>query len=235
MQIESITHVGLLRKNNEDRFLVNVLDNGRFLLVIADGMGGHAAGEIAAELAVSSFEGWSPAGADIRAELLGRIKTAHEAVVERSLAVPSFRGMGTTLTALLFDNGVGFWAHVGDTRISHYHGGALVRITDDHTVAGMLFKDGEITMEQARVHPYSSVLTRCVGCEHHEPDSGVFRLEEGDCVLLSSDGLHDLIPDSRIASFLSADSALKEKLAGMLAACLDAGGRDNITAVIASI
>ena len=99
----------------------------------------------------------------------------------------------------------------------------------------MLVKEGEITREEARVHPYSSVLTRCIGCEEHEPDSGVFQLTEGDCVLLSSDGLHDLIPEDRIAAFLSAGIALKEKLAGMLAACLDAGGRDNITAIIAGI
>lgn len=235
MQIESITHVGLFRKNNEDRFLVNVLDEERALLVIADGMGGHAAGEIAAEIAVSSFEGYRPAGADICAELLDRMKKAQEAVVERSRAVPSFTGMGTTLTALMLAGRSAFCAHVGDTRIYHHHQGALVRVTEDHTIAGMLLKKGEITREQARVHPYGSILTKCIGCESHEPDSGVFHLTQGDSILLSSDGLHDLIPDSRIAAFLSSDLALTEKLVEMLAACLEAGGRDNITAVIARI
>jgi serine/threonine protein phosphatase PrpC len=235
MIIESTTHVGLHRKNNEDRFLVNVLDDERTLLVIADGMGGHAAGEIAAELAVSTFEGYRPTGPDICAELRERMQKAQEAVVARSLAVPSCHGMGTTLSALMLVGRSAFWAHVGDTRIYHLRQGALVCITDDHTVAGMLLKNGEITREQARVHPYSSVLTRCLGCEHHEPDSGGFELTDGDCVLLTSDGLHDLIPESQIAAFLSADLPLAEKLAAMVDACLDAGGRDNITAVMAGI
>ena len=234
MQIESITHVGLYRKNNEDRFLVNVLDVDRTLLVIADGMGGHAAGEIAAELSISSFRDWRPTGRDMCGGLLDRFKSAQEAVVERAGAVRSFQGMGTTLSALMIVGRSGFWAHVGDTRIYHYHQGSLARVTEDHTVAGMLLKEGEITVEQARVHPYSSVLTRCIGCENHEPDSGVFELASGDCVLLSSDGLHDLIPESRIAAFLSSHVPPAEKLAAMGDACLQAGGRDNITAILAA-
>ncbi len=90
-------------------------------------------------------------------------------------------------------------------------------------------------MEEVRLHPYSNVLTKCLGCERHEPDSGVFGLTEGDYLLLSSDGLHDLISDEQIAAFLSADITLKEKLDRMISACLEAGGRDNITAVIARI
>ncbi len=235
MQIESITHQGLLRKNNEDRHLVNVLDKECALLVIADGMGGHAAGEVAAELALESFEAYRPGGPDIGAELLDQIEEAQKSVIERSRAVPSFRGMGTTLTALFVTGGSAFWVHVGDTRIYHLHEGSLIRITEDHTIAGMLLKKGEITREQARLHPYGSVLTRCVGCERHEPDAGAFGLTEGDFVLLSSDGLHDLMTDEQIAAVLSARIPMTEKLDRMLSACLKAGGRDNITAVIAGI
>ncbi|MDR3555640.1 MAG: protein phosphatase 2C domain-containing protein [Syntrophobacteraceae bacterium] len=236
MQIESFTDVGLHRKNNEDRFLVNILDDQNALLVIADGMGGHAAGEVAAELAVSSFEGFSFVGAEnILAELVDRIKKAGKAVRERERADPACSGMGTTLSALLIAGQWAYWAHLGDTRIYRYRQGALLRITEDHTLAGMLLKKGEITGEEARVHPYGSVLTRCVGCDEHQPDSGVFDLTEGDQVLLSTDGLHDLIPESRIAELISADVTLKEKLAALLAACLEAGGRDNITGIIASI
>jgi len=102
-------------------------------------------------------------------------------------------------------------------------------------MAGMLLQKGEITREQARLHPYGNVLTRCVGCEQHEPDSGAFGLTDGDYVLLSSDGLHDLISDEQIAAFLSEDITLRQKLDRMISACLQAGGRDNITAVIAGI
>jgi protein phosphatase len=99
----------------------------------------------------------------------------------------------------------------------------------------VLLKRGEISKEQARSHPYASILTRCVGCERYEPDSGVFDLADGDFVLLSSDGLHDLLTDEQIAAVISADTAIKEKLDRMVYACLEAGGRDNITAVIAGI
>ena len=215
--------------------MVTLLDNDCALLVIADGMGGHAAGEVAAELAVESFEGYRPGGPDISAELLNQIEEAQRSIMERSDALPSLRGMGTTLTAVFLTGKSAFWAHVGDTRIYHLHKGSLIRITEDHTMAGMLLKKGEITREQARLHPYGNVLTRCVGCEQHEPDSGAFGLTDGDYVLLSSDGLHDLISDEQIAAFLSADITLTEKLDRMISACLHAGGRDNITAVIAGI
>ena len=100
----------------------------------------------------------------------------------------------------------------------------------------MLLKKGEITREQARLHPYSNVLTRCLGCgERHDPDSGTFSLTEGDFVLLSSDGLHDLMADEQIAAILSAHIPLRDKLGQMVSICLEAGGKDNITAVIARI
>jgi len=235
MQIESITHQGLHRQNNEDRFLVNLLDNDCALLVIADGMGGHAAGEVAAELALESFEGYRPGGPDIGAALLNQMEEAQKRIMERSRTFPSLRGMGTTLTALFITGRSAFWAHIGDTRIYHLHKGSLTRITEDHTIPGMLLKKGEITPEQARLHPYGNVLTRCVGCDWHKPDSGTFGLTDGDYVLLSSDGLHDLISDEQIAAFLSVDITIAEKLDRMISACLEAGGRDNITAVIARI
>ncbi len=235
MHIESITNIGLHRDNNEDRFLAKAMDEKIALLVIADGMGGHAAGEIAAEIAVGAFEGFCPAEADTGAELVARVGRAQEAVIARARAVSSLNGMGTTLTALVISGQSAFWAHVGDTRIYLYRKGGLLRITEDHTVAGMLLKDGKITREQARVHPYSGVLTRCVGCEEYEPDTGDFELARGDLVFLSTDGLHDLLPDESIASILGARRALSEKLTDLVAACLKEGGRDNITAIIAGI
>ena len=236
MQIESITHPGFHRKNNEDRCLVNALDNDHAMLAIADGMGGHAAGEIAAQIAMECLGDFNPGDADIIAEIINRIEQAQRSILERSRLNRSLRGMGTTFTALFLDGMSAFWAHVGDTRLYHLHEGSLTRITEDHTLPGMLLKKGEISREQARLHPYSNVLTRCLGCgERHEPDSGAFDLTEGDIVLLSSDGLHDLMADEQIAAILSAPIPLKDKLDQMVSICLEAGGRDNITAVIAQI
>jgi protein phosphatase len=235
MQIESITHQGFYRTNNEDRYLADVLDNGSALLVVADGMGGHAAGEVAAQLAVDSFAGFLPCGVDIDAELRRKIEEAHDKILEYSQKDFSLRGMGTTISALFITGGSAFWAHVGDTRIYHLHKGLLTRITEDHTIPGTLLKRGDITMEEARLHPYKNVLTRCAGCEHHEADSGVFDLAQGDCVLLSSDGLHDLIPDEKIADVLTDSIPMKEKLDWLISRSLEAGGRDNITAVLCTI
>ncbi len=235
MQIESITHRGLRRSNNEDRCLVNAFDNGCALLVIADGMGGHAAGEVAAQLAVDSFEGFSPRDSDIDTELRKQIEIAHNAILKRSLEDFSLKGMGTTITALLITGRSAFWAHLGDTRMYHLHNGSLTRITEDHTVPGTLLKRGKITMEQAQLHPYGNVLTRCAGGMRHEPDSGAFDLTDGDLVLLTSDGLHDLIPEKEIAAILTADIPIKEKLDWMIPRCLEAGGKDNITAILARI
>lgn len=236
MQIESITHPGFHRTNNEDRCLVNALDNDRALLAIADGMGGHAAGEVAAQMAVERLGDFSPGDSDIIAEIINRIELAQRSIMERSRLERSLRGMGTTLTALFLDGRTAFWVHVGDTRIYHLHEGSLTRITEDHTLPGMLLKKGEISREQARLHPYSNVLTRCLGCgERHDPDSGTFSLTEGDFVLLSSDGLHDLMADEQIAAILSAHIPLRYKLDQMVSICLEAGGKDNITAVIARI
>ena len=230
MQIESITHKGLYRNNNEDRHLVNVLDNGCALLAVADGMGGHAAGEIAAQLAVDSFEGFSPRDSDIDTELRKQVEAAHNRILQHSLEDFSLKGMGTTLTVLFITGRSAFWAHIGDTRMYHLHKGSLIRITE-----GTLLKHGEITMEQAQLHPYRNILTRCAGCEQHETDSGVFDLADGDLVLLTSDGLHDLIPDEEIAAILTSDIPMREKLDRMISRCLEAGGRDNITAVLARI
>jgi len=235
MQIESITHLGLQRANNEDRYLVNRLDDDRALLALADGMGGHAAGEVAAEIAIEAFEGYRPRGPDIGADLVEQIEEVQRNIVERCRAVPSLSGMGTTLTVVFLTWSSAFWAHVGDTRIYHLHQGSLIRITEDHTIAGILLKKGDITREQARLHPYGSVLTKCMGCERHQPDSGVFDLAQGDLILLSSDGLHDLMTDEQIADILSARLPITEKLHRMLSVCLERGGRDNITALIAGI
>lgn len=235
MQIECITNRGLHRKDNEDRYLVNALGDGRVLLVIADGMGGHAAGEVAAQLAVDSFESFRPSDREVGTELSKRMKEAHDTILDHSLHNTRLKGMGTTLTALFITGGSAFWSHVGDTRIYHFREGLLTQITNDHTIPGILLKHGEITREQARFHPYGNVLTRCAGCDRHEPDSGTFDLAQDDLVLLSSDGLHDLIDDSRIAAILRAEISIRQKLDRMISECLEAGGRDNITGVLAHI
>lgn len=235
MQIESATHQGLVRQNNEDRFLVKHFENGTTLLALADGMGGHAGGEIAAELAlenliVLSFDASDPGGG-----LLAAFGEAHKAILDAARFDSALIGMGTTLTAALIFNKTAYWVHVGDSRLYLFHAGNLDQVTCDHTIPGELLRRGEISREQARVHPYGNVLMRCAGCQRFEPETGAFEIEAGDLLMLSSDGLHDLIPDSLLKSILARDTSLADKLDKMFNRCLAAGGRDNITSILAGI
>ena len=143
--------------------------------------------------------------------------------------------MGTTLSAVFLSVPAARWVHVGDSRIYLFHEDVLTQITDDHTVPGVLLKKGEISKEQAWGHPHGNVLVRCVGCPPCEPDSGVFTIGDGDLVMITSDGLHDLIPDLQIAAVLSSLTSLPQKLEELLTKCLQAGGRDNITAILARV
>ncbi|MFZ2446600.1 MAG: PP2C family serine/threonine-protein phosphatase [Syntrophobacteraceae bacterium] len=235
MTAESATHQGLIRENNEDRYLVQPLENGSTLLALADGMGGHAGGEVAAELALQSLAKVGAASADPIRELLDALHDAQRFILEASRFDRSLRGMGTTLTAVVISGAAAFWMHAGDTRLYLFRQGVLHQITDDHTIPGMLLKKGEISREEARLHPYGNVLTKCIGCERFEPDTGTFEVRPQDLIMLSSDGLHDLIADSDVAAILSLDIGLKEKLDRLIEKGLSAGGRDNITAILAGI
>lgn len=233
MLVESITHKGLVRHNNEDRSLVRTFEDGSVLLAVADGMGGHAAGEVAAGLAVECLKNFDPHAQGPAEGFLDSVEEAQKSILEASRADASLQGMGTTLTAVLVIGPTAYWAQVGDSRLYLFRRGVLEQKTEDHTIPGMLLKKGEISKEEARLHPYSNVLTRCLGCERFKPDTSLFAIHEGDLVLLSSDGLHDLIPDEEIAAVLGAENGLREKLEQMVAKCLQKGGKDNITAILA--
>ncbi|MEM5786607.1 MAG: protein phosphatase 2C domain-containing protein [Syntrophobacteraceae bacterium] len=232
MLIESTTHNGLVRENNEDRLLIKSFENGTALLALADGMGGHAAGEIAAELSLEGFKSLGPASPDIQSELLRIVTEAQTAIQEASRFDRSLKGMGTTLTAVFIAGRIAYWAQVGDSRLYIFRSGVLEQLTRDHTIPGMLLDKGEISREQARLHPYANVLTRCLGCDRFEPDIGTTELRESDLLMLSTDGLHDCIPDAVIASCLALDISLKDKLNRLVSECLEAGAKDNITAIL---
>jgi PPM family protein phosphatase len=235
MDIESVTHQGLVRKNNEDRLLIKPFGNNAVLLALADGMGGHAAGEIAAQLALEAVSGLDPSADDFIIALFRLVKEAQRVVLSASRLDENLKGMGTTLTTALILHPMAYWAHVGDSRLYHFSRGILNQITDDHTIPGVLFRKGEISKERARLHPYGNVLLRCIGCDRFEPDTGKLDVTTGDLLLLSSDGLHDSMPDEQIAAILAADCSLTEKVDQLLKSCLEKGGTDNISAIIARV
>lgn len=237
MKISSVTHQGFIRENNEDRLLARRYDNGGVLLAVADGMGGHVAGEEAARIAVKTMEEFDADSKAAKEQLLELILSSNRSIHNAVAQKPALQGMGTTLTAVFLKDETASWAHIGDTRLYLLRQGRLNRLTDDHTLTGLLLKEGRITEAQARLHPMRTMLLQCIGCESHRVDTGSFELREGDLILLSSDGLHDMVSEKTIESILSerADSGLKERLNKLVTEALNTGGRDNITAVAAEL
>lgn len=227
-----LTDRGLKRSRNEDRFLVRELEGGTWLLAVADGMGGGARGDLAAQAVVDVLAEQpdfpDPADEALAAALL----TAHsriQALVGENLGQED---MGTTATAAVFTAGWVYWAHVGDSRLYHQSRGRLRQVTTDHRFLQDLLADGTMTPEQAAVHPLRNVLDQCVGCSECRPDSGRFRVEAGDRLLLCSDGLTLHLDDKEIAAALTAAQEPRTAAEALVQAALDRGGGDNVTVIM---
>lgn len=236
-----LTDVGRVRKGNEDSFFV---DERRGVFLVADGMGGHAAGEIASALAARTVGGTLVRGVDeelepdLLAEAMKRsLHAAHEAILAHTMADPSTEGMGTTLTALVVcRDGTYRLGHVGDSRMYLFRGGELTQVSHDHTWVQREVDEGRLTEQGARRHRLSHILTRALGADSADsPDIEAGKLVPGDLVLLCSDGLTGMLMDRLIARILEEDSPLPDLAAKLIAEGNARGGRDNITAVLVRI
>ena len=231
------THVGVVRSGNEDNFL---LDAQHGLFIVADGMGGHAAGEVASEMAVAiiakeigSLRGLTDSEAFDR--MRAAIRTANQAIFERTLAEADKRGMGTTITVLALFARRYLIGHVGDSRGYLHRGGRLSQVTKDHSYVQEQVDAGLLTAEQARTHPYSNVITRCVGAnEDVVPDVYFGSLLQGDIVLLASDGLTGMLEDEQLEKILAGASP-EVSVSRMISEANRHGGLDNITAVVVRV
>jgi serine/threonine protein phosphatase PrpC len=202
------------------------------LFVVADGMGGAQAGEVASQMAVDSFDGGMPDGSPSEA-LVQIIVGANRAIHDRSRTDARTTGMGTTLTAAYVGEGEVTIAHVGDSRAYLLRGGDLIRLTHDHSLVGELVLRGKLTEEQAEMHPQRSVITRALGSEPDvEVDVHVYQAKAGDVFMVNSDGLTSMVPDDRVKEILTGASSLEQAGRDLIAAANDAGGRDNITVIL---
>ncbi len=225
------TDRGLLRANNQDSVFA-----GDRLLVIADGMGGHAAGDVASRLVVAAFVDLDelPLGSDMVRPLTEATKEGNAAIAEMVEENPEFDGMGTTLTALLFDGPVVALAHVGDSRAYLYRNGVLHQISHDDTFVQSLVDDGRITAEEAAHHPQRSLLLRALNGTEMDPSITLRETSAGDRFLICSDGLSDVVSPEAIADALAgpdpdqvADTLIQLALVG--------GGPDNVTVIVADV
>ncbi len=221
---------GRARRANEDAYFARAP-----VFVVADGMGGAQAGEVASQLAVEAFErALGDIGTSSAEQLLAeRVLEANARIHEMSQASQDRAGMGTTLTAAhVGDHDVAV-AHVGDSRAYRLRGGGFERLTEDHSLVEEMRRRGQLTAQEADEHPQRSIITRALG---PEPDVLVdtysWRGEAGDVYLLCSDGLTSMVPESRVADIVRASSSMRDAGRRLIAAANDAGGRDNITVVL---
>jgi len=223
-----VTDVGRVREGNEDGFLDESLRLG--VVAVADGMGGHRAGEVASATALESLRAAIAAGRPLR----DAIVDANDAVLEKSVSDQQLRGMGTTLTAgTLGTDGNLVIGHVGDSRAYLFHDGELTQITDDHSLVEEMVRTGELTPEQAESHPQRSIITRALGIDPEvEVDVYPVQLGVGDRVLLCSDGLTTMVRSEDIAGILEREPDPERAAQLLVDAANAAGGEDNITAVV---
>jgi PPM family protein phosphatase len=226
------THPGLVRDNNEDSGFA-----GPYLQLVADGVGGAAAGEVASATAayVTSAAAMGSSEPDLLEVLARAVTQVHEQLRAGVAAEPARKGMGTTLTAIVTDGSQAALAHLGDSRAYRLREGELSQLTRDQTFVQMLVDEGEITREQARRHPQRNVVLQALdGDVAPVPDLQLLDLRLGDRVLVCSDGLSDMVEDDRVAECLG-KADLEAAVEALVQAALAAGGRDNVTALVADV
>jgi protein phosphatase len=228
------TAVGRVRQGNEDAFLAETS-----VFVVADGMGGHNAGEVASELAVTTMRYALRDKVTTTEQLRELVQTANTTIYTASLDDSTQRGMGTTLTALLTIPDINdrvLIANVGDSRTYVLRDGVLSRITTDHSYVQELVNEGVITADDARKHPQKNIVTRALGIDRYVAvDVFSHDVQPGDRFLLCSDGLVDEVTDAHIADILAANEVPTDAATALVLAANDLGGRDNITLVVVDV
>lgn len=246
IEVAGSTHVGMKRNHNEDNFLVLPEEN---LCCVADGMGGHSSGEIASRIAVDELgEFYRLTSKDQDAtwpfkmdktrnydenRLATGIKLANARIFERASADSKFKGMGTTIVSLHFASDVAYVGHVGDSRVYFFRAGALKQITEDHSLLNDYLKAKKLTPEEIENFPHKNVIVRALGMkEQVQVDVTRVEPQQGDVFLLCSDGLYEPLGLEGLTERLKAASAAQEACDALVSAAYEAGGRDNITAVV---
>jgi PPM family protein phosphatase len=240
LTVAARTDVGMIRSGNEDSFFAHATPQTG-LFIVADGMGGHAAGEVASEMAVQIVARELTPIADlhgdgVRDKVALALREANRAIFERTLAESDKQGMGTTASVLMLSGKRYLIGQVGDSRIYVLRDGGLKQLTKDHSYVQEQVDAGLLTPEQARYHPYSNVITRCVGAgESIEPDTFAGEVKPGDVFLVASDGLTGMVDDRRLQQLLLSRATARRVVDALIAEANYRGGLDNITAIVVQV
>jgi PPM family protein phosphatase len=238
LDVAAVTDVGTGRDHNEDACGTHAEASGCAVIVVADGVssseGGEAASEMAVEVTLRAYRE-EPASSPSGQRLYRAIQQANIEIYDRAMVVPELRGMSTTLTAAVIDRGELTAVHVGDSRLYLVRGGAVTQLTKDHTVTAERVRLGLLSADKARTHPERSTLTRSVGRELIVSRDRLTRsLEQGDVLVLCSDGLHNVLEDGELGKLVR-DRAAAEACRALVAAANARGTPDNVTAAVARL
>jgi len=225
--------IGLIRERNEDSYTLLLPS----LFIVADGMGGHVAGEIASKLAITTMSDYVkevPESTSPEVMLQQAIIRANKVIYEMGQSKDQCAGMGTTVTAAYVDKDKIYWGHVGDSRLYLLSGDNMYQLTSDHSLVWELMLTGNISPDEARNHPHRNILTRAVGAnEDILVDTGVSSWKSGDFLLLCTDGLTNMISEQTIYEIIqSASNGIEQKIEKLINAAKEAGGFDNITVIL---
>jgi protein phosphatase len=234
------TDVGLVRSNNEDSYYLN---EQLGLFIVADGMGGHAAGEIASRMAIDVVcERLEPQlGVQTSAEkllpvLVAAVTAANQSVSQAAAKNPAWAGMGTTLTTLLIHARQALFVHIGDSRLYRWRNQVLEQLSDDHTLVEAQVRQGIISDKEAGQSNLGHILLQAIGItEDLELCQNILPIQQGDCFLLCSDGLTGMLPQDKISAILTQKTLPQQGCEELVALALAAGGKDNITAVLVTV
>lgn len=238
MEIQFQSDIGKRRHTNQDYANVFTNQSGTHLAILADGMGGHLAGDVASKMVVEGVgEAWQVSEVndceDAAPWFRQQIQVENEKIYREGLEHPAMQGMGTTIvTAALFDECF-VLAHVGDSRAYLIRDRKIQQLTDDHSLVNELVKSGEITEEMAAVHPQKNILTRSVGVQNPiAVDVSRHICQANDYLLLCSDGLTNMVSEELILALVTSDASIEEKTKRLITAANEAGGADNITVLL---
>jgi PPM family protein phosphatase len=240
-EFHALTDPGLVRDNNEDSV---ALDPDNRLAILADGMGGYNAGEVASAMATTFIKtelgrwiaegGFEASARELKRAMEICIDNANRSIFNAANANPQYAGMGTTLVMGVFLDGRVMIGHVGDSRCYRLRRGEFVQMTRDHSLLQEQIDAGLISMEQAQFATHRNLVTRALGVEDTVLlEVNEYRVEDGDLYLFCSDGLNDMLSDERIAALLVTAGTLEEKATALVEAANGAGGRDNISVILA--
>lgn len=232
MKAYAATHTGLVRKSNEDAYYLPKM--GERFAIVADGVGGHLAGEVASRMAVSEVARHLREAPHPDEEIMqSAVRDANSLIYKAGRENVSQSGMGTTLTALWFDDKAVYIIHVGDSRAYLLRNQALMQLSRDHSLVEEMMEKGELTPDEARVHPHRHLITRALGVGS-KVEADIMRIDyrPGDVWLLCSDGLSNPVRNHEMAEILMKQEPWPLKMDSLIELALERGGRDNITAVV---